>query len=271
MFVPMDVADLEQEARLRRDSLARLEAAEQRFAARQRVSRRWVPLIWVVGLFDERIGPEGCGYDHLTKAVRAGIFNRDGRSQLLLFDRVVSGPDGSYSAVPRRLDLDEVEALLAATPDGLSPVTVLCNQRLRYCWAPADLVARWLEDHGLPRPLEWFGDLSGNTQTPGASRSGATIGNQSRRAGRPGVADIHEPDESRPRPNNPSVRAWFRERVVNWPGDKVAPSEEDDWIAINQHFAPGLSRAEFRLVRTEETPPMWRKQGKRRPWGSEIR
>ena len=70
----------------------------------------------------------------------------------------------------------------------------------------------------------------------------------------------------KPQPTNPAVRQWMRDRVASWPDDKSAPSEGEDWDAVQQHFAPGLSRDEFRNVRREETPPEWRKQGPRKPW-----
>ena len=69
------------------------------------------------------------------------------------------------------------------------------------------------------------------------------------------------------KPTNSAVRQWMRNRVASWPNDKPAPPESDDWDAVQQHFAPGLSRDEFRNVRSELTPPEWRKQGPRKPWG----
>jgi hypothetical protein len=69
------------------------------------------------------------------------------------------------------------------------------------------------------------------------------------------------------KPTNRAVRQWMRDRVASWPNDKPAPSESDDWDAVQQHFAPELSRDEFRNVRKSETPPEWRKQGPRKPWG----
>jgi hypothetical protein len=72
---------------------------------------------------------------------------------------------------------------------------------------------------------------------------------------------------NKPRPMNPAVRQWMRDRVASWPDDKSTPSEGDDWDAVQQHFAPGLSREEFRNVRSAETPPEWRKQGPRKPLG----
>jgi hypothetical protein len=72
---------------------------------------------------------------------------------------------------------------------------------------------------------------------------------------------------NKPKPMNPAVRQWWRERVASWPDDTSTPSEGDDWDAVQQHFAPGLSRDDFRKLRREETPPEWRKQGPRKPLG----
>ena len=73
--------------------------------------------------------------------------------------------------------------------------------------------------------------------------------------------------DSRPNPTNPAVRQWFRDRVATWLDDQPAPSELGDWRSITQHFAPGIARKEFRIVRQQETPAAWRKQGPRPPWG----
>ena len=59
----------------------------------------------------------------------------------------------------------------------------------------------------------------------------------------------------------------MRQRVEEHPDDKPAPNEEDDWAAVRAHFGNGLTQREFRLVRKQETPPAWRKQGRRKPWG----
>jgi hypothetical protein len=83
----------------------------------------------------------------------------------------------------------------------------------------------------------------------------------------PGAAEAPEPGDPRPKPTDVVVRRWMRERVANWPGDKPAPNEDGDFAAATAHFAPGLSRDEFRLVRNAETPAEWRKQGRRKPWG----
>ena len=75
------------------------------------------------------------------------------------------------------------------------------------------------------------------------------------------------PVDGRPKPTTQAVRKWMRDRVAAWPNDNLAPTERDDWHAARRHFANGLTRAEFRLVRSEETPQAWRKQGKRLLWG----
>ncbi len=74
-----------------------------------------------------------------------------------------------------------------------------------------------------------------------------------------------------PIPTDPAVRQWMRDRVNGWPDDKPAPSESKDLGAVFAYFAPGLTRDEFRLVRKGETPPEWRTQGRRPPWGEAKR
>ena len=73
--------------------------------------------------------------------------------------------------------------------------------------------------------------------------------------------------DPRPKPTDCAVRQWMHERVAAWPDDEPAPNEAEDFAAATAHFAPGLSRYEFRMVRESETPAEWRKQGPRKPWG----
>jgi hypothetical protein len=72
----------------------------------------------------------------------------------------------------------------------------------------------------------------------------------------------------RPPATDNAVRAEMRARVAGWPDGERAPDEEADFEAVSKNFAPGsLSRDDFRIVRRQETPDEWRKQGRRRPWG----
>jgi hypothetical protein len=59
-----------------------------------------------------------------------------------------------------------------------------------------------------------------------------------------------------------------RDRVADWPVDRPPPTEDEDLKAAQAHFGAGLTRAEFRIVREEETPPEWRKRGPRGPRSS---
>lgn len=77
----------------------------------------------------------------------------------------------------------------------------------------------------------------------------------------------HEPVELRPKPTNPSLRKWMFNRVAGWPDHEPAPTEADDYKAAKNHFDGALTRDELRIIRTQETPEAWRKQGKRFPWG----
>jgi hypothetical protein len=71
----------------------------------------------------------------------------------------------------------------------------------------------------------------------------------------------------RPKPTNPAVRKWFRDRVQSWRDDLPAPSEQEDWTAASAFFDKGLGRDDLRQVRALETPPEWQKQGRRKRWG----
>ncbi len=81
------------------------------------------------------------------------------------------------------------------------------------------------------------------------------------------VSPIYDTPQGKPKPTNPAVRSWLHNRLATWPDDKPAPSEPDEFAALNEHFAPGLSRDDFRDLRKLETPAPWRRQGKRQPWG----
>jgi hypothetical protein len=70
----------------------------------------------------------------------------------------------------------------------------------------------------------------------------------------------------RPRGTDQALTTWFKERVAAWPDGQTAPSEENDWAEAKDYFAPGLTREKFREGRVA-TPELWRKRGRRRPWG----
>jgi hypothetical protein len=96
------------------------------------------------------------------------------------------------------------------------------------------------------------------------------VGDAASRSAAPSDANLPALVEQRPKPTDPAVRKWFRDRVNTWPDDRKAPGEDADWEAIKKHFAPGLSRNEdFRPARKQETPSGWRKQGQRSLWGVE--
>jgi hypothetical protein len=89
---------------------------------------------------------------------------------------------------------------------------------------------------------------------------------------------VQPPHPSTPLPNSPepvkpkgtlkAVTIWFKERSDGWSDDETAPSEQRDWDAAKDYFAPGLTRdGIFRKAR-ETTPEAWRKQGRRPPWGA---
>jgi hypothetical protein len=97
-------------------------------------------------------------------------------------------------------------------------------------------------------------------------RPGATlVGNVAADAEPPSDV-VSQPNHDRRRQSDQAVREFFRQRVISWPEDKSAPSENEDFKAAKATFAD-LTRVEFRSVRTVETPEEWRKQGPRKPWG----
>jgi hypothetical protein len=73
---------------------------------------------------------------------------------------------------------------------------------------------------------------------------------------------------SRPKPTDRSVRQLMRDRVKEQPDDKPAPTEDEDFKAVEKCFGErALTREDFRSVRRSETPKAWRTQGPRKPWG----
>jgi hypothetical protein len=59
-----------------------------------------------------------------------------------------------------------------------------------------------------------------------------------------------------------ALAAWFVLRVWTWPKDKREPSERADLQAALAHF-DRVPRDEFRAIRREKVPEIWRKKGPR--------
>lgn len=179
----------------------------------------------------------------LLQAVRRGEFNRRGRlcvAYIPPWHFVCPDP------IRFRLDVSLIRW----------PVPV---EFLAYLWAPRDLCAQWFAARPNTTPMP------GLTVTPEASPAACLAAPAAAKAGV--VAQPSQPAYQKPNPSNPAVRRWMRDRVASWPDDKIAPPEDVDLCAAQNHFAPGLTRDDFRLVREAETPSEWRKQGRRRPWG----
>lgn len=68
-----------------------------------------------------------------------------------------------------------------------------------------------------------------------------------------------------------AVRKFMRQRVAEWPDHLPAPTEAEDVAALQCEFPRRLTRNEARIVRAEETPDEWRRQGPRQPWGRRRR
>lgn len=129
-------------------------------------------------------------------------------------------------------------------------------------WAPRSLCAQWLGDRQLHVP-RWLADAQ-----PTRAAFGRRVAPMPSALEPPAIdRELATVAQNRPAPNDKAVRQWMRDRVKNWPENKPAPSEEEDWTAVCGHFAPGLRRDDFRIVRLAETPDAWRKQGPRRNWG----
>ena len=80
-----------------------------------------------------------------------------------------------------------------------------------------------------------------------------------------GVAAKPPPKPSKP--TDKEVERWLRDRVAGWPDNQRAPTEDDDLQAAREHFGYHFKRDDFRFIRDKATPPEWRTQGPRKPWG----
>ena len=132
------------------------------------------------------------------------------------------------------------------------------RELMRDVWLPACLIANWCRDRNVGVP-PWLASRVGD-EGDARSKPAATMPS----AGPTLRSNAVTPNIA---PSDKAVRHWMRQRVEEHPDDKPAPNEEDDWDAVRAHFGNGLTQREFRLVRKQETPPAWRKQGRRKPWG----
>ena len=218
----------------------------QRFtiAQRCRCPRRWISVREIADwCARERGGTKrdeergNAAWHDLMAALLDGKFERNCRSQVLCLVPELADP---VHREPTRLETDWARELLKSysEKDFISLV-------MAHCWIPADVCRRWFEAQRIDPPGDWFSSAS----LPALD------------------GDAAAQAELRPKPTGRAVHQFFQDRVANWPDDQPAPSERADWNVVKRHFAPGLSRDEFRLVRKEVTPPPWREQGKRPRWG----
>lgn len=198
-------------------------------------------------------------YKRLWEGILWGEFERNGRSMILLLGKTPSS-NGRWTCD------DVVDAVRAGgcTIDA-------CAALFQDFWAPAALAEGWFARRQLSMPAHL------RPTVPAGAAGGSPVELTPSEAASPERTVVASPDavpvgagaqiDSRPRPTDPAVRQWFRDRVAQWPDNKPAPSEGEDQQAIAVYFAPGLTRDEIRLVREDETPEAWRKQGPRPPWG----
>ena len=132
------------------------------------------------------------------------------------------------------------------------------RELMRDVWLPACLIANWCRDRNVGIP-PWLASRVGD-EGDARSKPAATM---------PSARPTLQSDAVTPNiaPSDKAVRHSMRQRVEEHPDDKPAPNEEDDWAAVRAHFGNGLTQREFRLLRKQETPPAWRKQGRRKPGG----
>ncbi len=71
---------------------------------------------------------------------------------------------------------------------------------------------------------------------------------------------------AQPRPRTYSkaaLKAWYRQRVEQWPADKTPPSREQDWQAAKEQGFPNVPRKAVRELRNELAPSAWSQKGGR--------
>jgi hypothetical protein len=189
------------------------------------------------------------GWDRLRNSLLENEFCVAGKSRVLMARAGVS-----TWWMTREISRDKLPSLL---PEGQHDPTGnadrLIDGYLSHCWVPTDLAVKWLGTHDIQLPDNLLPSAPAPVPHKAAEPSP--------------VNDAAALPDSRPKPTNPAVRRWFRDRVSTWPDDQPAPTEAEDQRAIRQHFAPGLTRTEFRTARKQDTPAAWRRQGRRVPWG----
>jgi hypothetical protein len=113
------------------------------------------------------------------------------------------------------------------------------------------------------RPLDALGSIA----VASAELASAALAAPVRAANNSSTETAASKGPPRPAPTNPAMRKWMRDRVTNWPDDKKAPTDQDDFEAAAAYFDESLGRDALRSVRRDETPAEWRNRGPRQVWG----
>lgn len=123
-----------------------------KFAARQRIARRWIALVDLVdwcaqstttASLDAETKAREVAYQRITDALRRGEFERDGQSKILYLDALVTSDSLSPSCRLTREQFEFVFGPTATRAPSSLPVTML-----NCCWLPCELARHWLESHG---------------------------------------------------------------------------------------------------------------------------
>jgi hypothetical protein len=204
-----------------------------KFAARQRVARRWIEFVEIAkwcarsttakSIDDEQRALE-VAYQRLANSILAGEFEANGRSTILYLEARVL----SIGTFPHRLTRDWFERGWKAAVQfgenfqvaGMETASSAPIHLLAHCWVTREIAQRWLEAHHYPLP-PFVAPSHGDPSKMGVVNPGATAG---RRGRKPGSGEIDDEDNIKKilrllaTGAAPSVYAAARQVVRELPG-----------------------------------------------------
>jgi hypothetical protein len=128
-----------------------------RFAAKQRQIRRWIPFVEIgdvcaraaaLASFVEEREARDLAYRRLVESISRGEFEKNGKSQILMLVPRLHVPIPSH-----RLTEEYFQGIVNAYGiSDFSNDSELVIDQLRYCWVPSELCREWFERHHLAWP-----------------------------------------------------------------------------------------------------------------------
>jgi hypothetical protein len=199
---PVNQPDPEASAKAKGEWFAHARRLRQWFALRQRRTRRWIGVDMIVDYYardkagagpevEERLRHEA--YSRLIDAMRAGVFELNGRSRVMRFGSIVCAEDLLDGRRPRVLSWLTATQLEDYLEVYRSDLNIVCQHVLASCWLPSDRVKQWLQDHGLTAPSYWYPSsmVSAEPGRPNSPRRKRSVPETPREKLKRALRDLH--------------------------------------------------------------------------------